>query len=58
MFIIKARDENGDWQHFNVSNEIFFSDTLAEIFDLGCTDIEVYARINYTAEYAPADLWV
>jgi hypothetical protein len=57
MFIIKALDDNGVWQHFNVSDQFYFSSTLAEIFEFKLTDIEVYARINYNVEYSPGDLW-
>ena len=57
MYIIKARDDNGDWQHFNVSDPVFFSSTLAEIFRFNYTDIEVYDRINYIEKYIPGDLW-
>jgi len=57
MYIIKARDDDGVWQHFNVCDQIYFSSTLAEIFELNYTDIEVYARINYNVEYSPGEFW-
>jgi len=56
MYIIKARDEGGFWQHFNV-DDVSFSATLEEIFSLEFTDIEVYARVSYTVEYSPGELW-